>query len=97
MAEEGNKTEKELSLSTQSNPYMYLFRCWALSAFQHNTYELHIIAFGNGMKGKDGVRIKVQQVSITGVLFSELKQRQKEGMLLMVYIDGFNTSKVRFT
>lgn len=64
--------------------------------YQHNTYELHIIAFGNGMKGKDGVRIKVQQVSITGVLFGELKQRQKEGMFLMVYIDEFNTSKVRF-
>lgn len=96
MRGKGSKNGKEWSLSSQSNPCVYLFRCWAPSAFKHDTDKLPIIAFGNGMKGKDAAKIKGQQVGITGVLYDKLKQRQKEGRLLVTYIDEFNTLKVRF-
>lgn len=68
---------------------------WKPLKFDYNKQLIPIIAFGNGMKGKDSVKIKGHQVGLTGVLFKHLKRRQVEGRLLVPYIDEYITSQVK--
>jgi hypothetical protein len=47
------------------------------------------------MKGKDSVKIKGHKVGLTGVLYKALKRKEKEGGLLVSYVDEFKTSKAK--
>ncbi|KAI7899974.1 uncharacterized protein BX663DRAFT_519173, partial [Cokeromyces recurvatus] len=47
------------------------------------------------MFGKDGVHLKGLRVGVTGVLYKQLKIRQKSGELLLASVDEFKTSKVQ--
>ncbi|KAI7902109.1 uncharacterized protein BX663DRAFT_511783 [Cokeromyces recurvatus] len=47
------------------------------------------------MFGKDGVHLKGLRVGVTGVLYKQLKIRQKSGKLLLASVDEFKTSKVQ--
>ncbi|KAI7908243.1 uncharacterized protein BX663DRAFT_493508, partial [Cokeromyces recurvatus] len=47
------------------------------------------------MFGKDGVHLKGLRVGATGVLYKQLKIRQKSGELLLASVDKFKTSKVQ--
>ncbi|KAI7903534.1 uncharacterized protein BX663DRAFT_506796, partial [Cokeromyces recurvatus] len=47
------------------------------------------------MFGKDGVHLKALRVRVRGVLYKQLKIRQKTGELLLASVDEFKTSKVQ--
>ncbi|KAK9760842.1 hypothetical protein K7432_014732, partial [Basidiobolus ranarum] len=66
---------------------------WRSVTFKYNKDKAPIIAFGNGMKGKDSSKINGHQVGLTGSLYRLLKCQEKERRLLVVYVDEFRTSK----
>ncbi|KAI7901585.1 uncharacterized protein BX663DRAFT_513372, partial [Cokeromyces recurvatus] len=47
------------------------------------------------MFGKDSVHLKGLRVGVTGVLYKQLKIRQKSGKLLLASVDELKTSKVQ--
>ena len=49
------------------------------------------------MSGKDHVKIKTYRVDVIGVLYQQLKKRQKSGELVLAMMDEFRTSKVMNT
>lgn len=63
--------------------------------FNHDKNRLPIISFGNGMFGKDSVKLNGLRTGVTGILYRQLKTRQKSGDLLVLYVDEFRTSKVQ--
>ncbi|CEI92583.1 hypothetical protein RMCBS344292_06838 [Rhizopus microsporus] len=67
---------------------------WKKADFFYDKEKLLLISFGNGMFGKDQVKIKTHRVDVIGVLYQQLKKRQKSGELLLAMMDEFRTSKV---
>ena len=47
------------------------------------------------MFGKDNVHMNGLRVGVTGLLYKQLKTRQKSGELLLASVDEFRTSKVQ--
>lgn len=53
-----------------------------------------LVVFGDGMFGKDNVKMKGHRSGVVGKLFKTLKKREAEGHLIVVTIDEFKTSKI---
>ena len=56
--------------------------------------KVPLIVFGNGMFGKDLVKLKGIRCGVVGVMWRCLKKREAAGDLLVVPIDEFRTSRV---
>lgn len=52
-----------------------------------------MIVFGDGMFGKDLVKLKGNRCGVTGKLWRALKKRERDGGLIAVTIDEYKTSK----
>ncbi|KAL1933455.1 hypothetical protein VTP01DRAFT_7545 [Rhizomucor pusillus] len=52
-----------------------------------------LIAFGDGMFGKDGVKIKGHESGIVGILYRMLKRREARGEAVIVTIDEYSSSQ----
>ncbi|KAK9764552.1 hypothetical protein K7432_007851 [Basidiobolus ranarum] len=61
-------------------------RYWKPEKFNQDKNKPPIISFGNGMFGKDSVKIKGLRAGVTGVFWRQLKFRQRSGDLLLVYV-----------
>lgn len=57
--------------------------------------KMPLIVFGDGMFGKDGVKIKGHESGIVGILYRMLKRREARGEAVIVTIDEYRTSQVR--
>jgi hypothetical protein len=55
-----------------------------------------LIVFGAGCHGKDSVRLKGHRNGITDKIYRRLKQRDRNGELLLLDIDEYRTSKVKY-
>ncbi|KAI8971783.1 hypothetical protein BDF20DRAFT_838074 [Mycotypha africana] len=53
-----------------------------------------LVVFGDGMFGKDSVKLKGLRCDVVGALFRALKRREAAGNLLVLMIDEFKTSKI---
>ncbi|ORE16921.1 hypothetical protein BCV71DRAFT_265265 [Rhizopus microsporus] len=62
---------------------------WKKADFFYDKEKLLLISFGNGMSGKDHVKIKTYRVDVIGVLYQQLKKRQKSGELVLAMMDEF--------
>lgn len=70
-------------------------RKWKKAKFKTNTDgKLPLIAFGNGMFGKDNAPIKGYRSDLVNVLYRMLKRREARGELVVVTIDEYLTSQV---
>lgn len=67
---------------------------WKKEPFFHDKKKLPLISFGNGMFNKNQVIIKNHRTGVTDVFYRQLRRRQKNGDLLLTYVDEFRTSKV---
>ncbi|KAL1930308.1 hypothetical protein VTP01DRAFT_1462 [Rhizomucor pusillus] len=57
--------------------------------------KMLLIVFGDGMFGKDRVKIKGHESGIVGILYRILKRREARGEAVIVTIDEYRTSQVR--
>lgn len=55
-----------------------------------------MIVFGDGLTNKSHVKFKGLRTGVVDKLYKQLKLREKLGELLLLDIDEFNTSKVRY-
>lgn len=68
------------------------------SKFKPTQFELSskvpLIVFGDGMFGKDNVKLKGNRCGVTGILWKALKRREKSGNLVAVTVDEYLTSQI---
>ena len=78
----GKSNEYTLSISLSSvsnaNHVHHKVAFWRLSKFSFDTAKIPVITYEAGMKGKDPVKIKSQQVGLIESLYHLLKRREKE-------------------
>ena len=60
----------------------------------HADGRLPLIIFGNGIFGKDGMKIKGYRHGLVKVFYQMLKRREARGELVVVTIDEYLTSQV---
>jgi hypothetical protein len=56
--------------------------------------KIPLIVFGDGVFGKDSVKMKGLRCGVVGILWKALKRREAEGGLLAVTIDEYKTSRL---
>ena len=56
--------------------------------------KVPLVVFGNGMFGKDLVKLKGLRCGVAGIMWRCLKKREAAGDLLVVTIDEFLTSQI---
>lgn len=67
---------------------------WRPAKFEQDMRKVPLIIFGDGMFGKDSVKLKGNRTGVTGVLWRAIKKREREGDLLAITIDEFKTSRI---
>lgn len=86
------KQREGRATTTQSRPEKAKF--WKPLEHHYNKNKLPVVAFGNGMFNKDSTRIKGCRTGVTGILYRQLKKKQRAGEALVVVVDEYKTSKV---
>lgn len=66
---------------------------WKPLPFRQNKEKCPLVVFGDGVFGKDMVKLKKLRCGVVGKLFLALKKRQAAGELIVLTIDEFKTSK----
>lgn len=67
---------------------------WKPSKFQEeDKTKVPLVVFGNGMFGKDIVKMKGLRCGVAGVMWRCLKKREAAGDLLVIPIDEYKTSR----
>lgn len=59
--------------------------------------KMPMIIFGNGLKNKSQVKFKGLRHGVTERIYRQLKLREKLGELILLDVDEYNTSKVKYT
>jgi hypothetical protein len=55
-----------------------------------------LVIFGDGLKNKSNVKFKGLRHGVTEKIYRQLKLREKLGQLILLDIDEYNTSNVRY-
>lgn len=66
---------------------------WKPLPYTENNRKVPLVVFGNGMFGKDLVKLRGNRCGVTGKLWMALKKQERECGHITVVIDEFNTSK----
>ena len=68
---------------------------WKKKKFEEEEKEkIPVVAFGDGMFNKDGVKIQGLRHGVTNILWRALKRRQPFSPLVLGSVDEFRTSRV---
>lgn len=68
---------------------------WKPSSFvEENKEKVPLVVFGNGMFGKDVVKLKGLRCGVVGILWRCLKKKEAAGELLAISIDEYKTSRI---
>jgi hypothetical protein len=59
-----------------------------------DTTRMPLIVFGDGLKGKAHVRFRKRRVGVSEIIYKNLKNRERQGQLLLLDINEFRTSSV---
>ncbi|KAI9268584.1 hypothetical protein EDC94DRAFT_514539, partial [Helicostylum pulchrum] len=82
--------KKKLKFETGNKAYK-----WSSTKFEEeDKNKMPLIVFGNGIFGKDLVKLKGLRCGIVEILWRCLKKREAAGDLLVVPIDEFKTSRI---
>ncbi|KAI8072172.1 uncharacterized protein B0P05DRAFT_580302 [Gilbertella persicaria] len=66
---------------------------WKPLPFREEKEKCPLVVFGDGVFGKDMVKLKNLRCGVVGKLFQTLKKRETAGALIVLTIDEFKTSK----
>ncbi|KAF7721224.1 hypothetical protein EC973_005086, partial [Apophysomyces ossiformis] len=69
------------------------FRKWKRARYQESE-KMSFIVFGDGMFGKDSVKLKGHRSGVVGKSWKHIKRRERRGELLAVEMDEYLTSQV---
>lgn len=67
---------------------------WRPLKYKEDKTKVPLVVFGDGLFGKDHVRLKGNRCGVSGSLYRCLKKRERAGGLIAVTIDEFRTSKI---
>ncbi|KAG1441212.1 hypothetical protein G6F56_011583 [Rhizopus delemar] len=82
----GSTTGSALNTNRQSR--------WRPLEYEESPKKVPLIIFGDGMFGKNVVKLKNNRTGVTGVFWRSLKKREREGGLIAITIDEYKTSKI---